>query len=165
GGAGRWRGSWEGTLIARLRAARVATSTRGPMADARFVEVEGLRLRVSIRGSGPPLLLLNGIGASLELLEQFRQAIRGHETIALDLPGVGLSDATVLPMRFRGYARLVAGALGVLRYGQIDVLGVSWGGALAPEVAWRHAAHVRRPALAATTHGGPNLIRSPPAVV
>jgi len=134
------------------------------MADAHFVEVEGLRLRVSIRGTGPPLLLLNGIGASLELLEGFRQAIRGHETIALDVPGVGLSDTAVLPMRFRGYARLVAGALGVLRYGQIDVLGVSWGGALAQEFAWRHAAHVRRLVLAATTYGVPSVIGSPRAL-
>jgi poly(3-hydroxyalkanoate) depolymerase len=131
------------------------------MADRRFVEVEGLRLRVSIRGSGPSLLLLNGIGASLELLEPFRQAIRGHETIAVDLPGVGQSDTALLPMRFRSYARLVAGALGVLRYDQVDVLGVSWGGALAQEFAWRHPARVRRLVLAATTYGIPSVPASP----
>src|SRR5262249_56885416 len=73
-------------------------------------------------------------------------------------------DTAVLPMRFRGYARLVAGALGVLRYGQIDVLGVSWGGALAQEFAWRHAAHVRRLVLAATTYGVPSVIGSPRAL-
>src|SRR5262249_6435627 len=162
--AGLLLGTWEATRIPRLRPPPVDMFTRGPMADARFVEVDGLRLRVSIRGSGPPLLLLNGIGASLELLEQFRQAIHGHETIALDLPGVGLSQTSVLPMRFRGYARLVAGALGVLRYGQIDVLGVSWGGALAQEFAWRHAAHVRRLVLAATTYGVPSVIGSPRAL-
>jgi len=131
------------------------------MADARFIRVEGLRLRVSIRGSGSPLLLLNGLGASLELLERFRQAIRGHETIALDLPGVGRSDTAVLPMRFRSYARLVAGALRILRYDQVDVLGVSWGGALAQEFAWRHPAHVRRLVLAATTYGIPSVPASP----
>jgi len=131
------------------------------MADGRFVEVEGLRLRVSIRGSGPSLLLLNGIGASLELLEPFRRAMRGYETIAMDLPGVGRSDTALLPMRFRGYARLVAGALGVLRYDRIDVLGVSWGGALAQEFAWRHPARVRRLVLAATTYGIPSVPGSP----
>jgi poly(3-hydroxyalkanoate) depolymerase len=131
------------------------------MADGCFVEVEGLRLRVSIRGSGPSLLLLNGIGASLELLEPFRQAMRGHETIAMDVPGVGRSDTALLPMRFRGYARLVAGALGVLRYDRVDVLGVSWGGALAQEFAWRHPARVRRLVLAATTYGIPSVPGSP----
>jgi poly(3-hydroxyoctanoate) depolymerase len=131
------------------------------MADRRFVEVEGLRLRVSIRGSGPSLLLLNGIGASLELLDPFRKAIRGHETIAVDLPGVGQSDTARLPMRFRSYARLVAGALGILRYDRVDVLGVSWGGALAQEFAWRYPAHVRRLVLAATTYGIPSVPGSP----
>jgi poly(3-hydroxyoctanoate) depolymerase len=33
----------------------------------RFVDVDGVRLRTSVRGTGPPLLLLSGIGASLEL--------------------------------------------------------------------------------------------------
>ena len=131
------------------------------MADRLFVEVAGLRLRVSIRGSGPPLLLLNGIGASLELLEPFRQAVRTHETIALDLPGVGHSDTALLPMRFRGYACLVARTLGVLGYNRVDVLGVSWGGALAQEFACRHAAHVRRLVLAATTYGVPSVPASP----
>jgi poly(3-hydroxyoctanoate) depolymerase len=131
------------------------------MADRCFVKVDGLRLRVSVRGSGPSLLLLNGIGASLELLEPFRRAIRGHETIAVDLPGVGQSDTALLPMRFRGYARLVARALGVLRYDRVDILGVSWGGALAQEFAWRYPARVRRLVLAATTYGIPSVPGSP----
>jgi len=131
------------------------------MAETLFVEVEGLRLRVSIRGTGPSLLLLNGIGASLELLDRFRQAIRGHQTIAVDLPGVGRSDMTRWPMRFRSYARLMAGALRVLRYDRVDVLGVSWGGALAQEFAWRHPGCVRRLVLAATTYGIPSIPGSP----
>ena len=35
------------------------------MADFRYVEVDGVRLRTSIRGAGRPLLLLSGIGANL----------------------------------------------------------------------------------------------------
>src|SRR5580693_5424429 len=41
-------------------------------AGTQFVEVRGLRLWTSVRGAGPPLLLINGIGASLELLEPIR---------------------------------------------------------------------------------------------
>ena len=33
----------------------------------RFVEVDGVRLRTSVRGQGPPLLLITGLGASLDL--------------------------------------------------------------------------------------------------
>ena len=41
----------------------------------RFVEVDGVRLRTSVRGQGPPLLLINGLGASLDLAEQFERAL------------------------------------------------------------------------------------------
>ena len=49
-------------------AARTAT-----VAPTEFLEVGGIRLRVSVAGRGRPLLLLNGIGAAFELLEPFRQ--------------------------------------------------------------------------------------------
>jgi hypothetical protein len=35
----------------------------------RFVTVDGVRLRTSVRGQGPPLLLITGLGASLDLAE------------------------------------------------------------------------------------------------
>ena len=44
-------------------------------------------------------------------------------------------------------------ALDVLGYRAVDVLGVSWGGALAQEVALRHPRRVRKLVLAATTPG------------
>jgi hypothetical protein len=49
------------------------------IAEVRSVEVCGRRLRVSVRPglsrTRPPLLLINGIGASLELLEPFVQEL------------------------------------------------------------------------------------------
>lgn len=122
-----------------------------PAAD--FVEVEGIRLRFSIEGRGRPLLLLNGIGAPLELLEPLRRTIRDAETIAIDMPGTGRSGAMRLPHRLGTFARIARRALDVLGYGEVDVLGVSWGGVLAQEFARRYRARVRRLVLAATTHG------------
>ena len=120
-----------------------------------FVEVDGVRLRVSIEGTGPgrPLLLLNGIGAGLELFAPFRAELPNVETIAVDVPGTGGSAATVLPWRLRGLARLLDRLLGVLGFGQVDVLGISWGGTLAQELAFRHPRRVGRLVLAATTPG------------
>jgi poly(3-hydroxyalkanoate) depolymerase len=117
------------------------------------VTVRGTRLRVSIEGRGRPLLLFNGIGASLELLSPFRRELRATETIAVDMPGSGGSETTALPVRFGGLAALADSLLDVLGYGVVDVLGVSWGGALAQEFARRHPRRVRRLVLAATSTG------------
>src|SRR5215472_8520978 len=62
----------------------------------RAIDVGAQRLRIAIRpgnGEGPPLLLCNGIGASIELVEPFIAALDGVETIAFDAPGVGGSPA------------------------------------------------------------------------
>jgi pimeloyl-ACP methyl ester carboxylesterase len=120
-----------------------------------FVEVDGVRLRVSTSGGGRgrPLLLINGIGAGLELLAPFREKLEGVETVAIDIPGTGGSPATRWPRRFCGLARLLVRALDVLGYGVVDALGVSWGGGLAQELARRHPDRVARLILAATSTG------------
>jgi poly(3-hydroxyalkanoate) depolymerase len=131
----------------------IAIPARGGGPSTELIEVDGLRLRVSVEGRGRPLLLLNGIGASLELLEPFRRALSDTETIAIDVPGAGRSEATRLPRRLSGFARFMVRALDVLGYRTVDVLGVSWGGALAQELARRHLDRVRKLVLAATTPG------------
>jgi len=118
-----------------------------------FVDVEGIRLRVSVQGRGRPLLLLNGLGAAFELLAPFRQALGAVETIAIDMPGTGGSRAMRLPHPLRKFAWLADRTLDLLGYGDVDVLGVSWGGALAQEFARRHLERVRRLVLAATSPG------------
>jgi poly(3-hydroxyalkanoate) depolymerase len=129
-----------------------------------LVDVGGVRLRVSIEGRGRPLLLLNGIGAALELLEPFRRELRATQTIAVDMPGSGGSPATLLPRSFRGLARLATRLLDVLGYDRVDVLGVSWGGGLAQELARRHPERVRRMVLAATSLGWCSVPGEPAAL-
>jgi poly(3-hydroxyalkanoate) depolymerase len=129
-----------------------------------FIDVDGLRLRVSIQGRGRPLLLLNGIGAAFELLAPFRQALRATETIAIDMPGTGGSQPTRLPQRLSAYAALADHALDLLGYHEVDVLGVSWGGALAQEFVRRHRQRVRRLVLMATSPGWLSVPGSPQAL-
>ena len=108
-------------------------------------------------GSGekarPPLLLFNGIGANIELVEPFLDALDGPEAIIFDVPGVGGSPAPKLPYRPSTLARLSAQLLDQLGYQQVDVLGVSWGGALAQQFAFQQAKRCRRLVLAATSPG------------
>jgi len=122
----------------------------------RLHEVEGRTLRVGLRPSDkvqPPLLLFNGIGANIELFEHFLDALQGPEAIIFDVPGVGGSPAPWWPYRPSLLARLSARLLDQLGHDQVDVLGFSWGGALAQQFAYQHAERCRRLVLAATSPG------------
>jgi poly(3-hydroxyalkanoate) depolymerase len=128
--------------------------------EVRSVDVSGRRLRVSVRrvASGGtervPLLLINGIGASLELLEPFVLALDpGLDVIRFDAPGTGGSGPAPWPYRFGGLCGLLASMLTSLGYGQVDVLGISWGGAVAQHFALRQASRCRRLVLVATATG------------
>ncbi len=124
--------------------------------DLREIEVDGIRLRVAIRGTGRPLLLLMGIGGNLEMWQPFEEALDGREiqTITVDAPGTGGSTGYRFPRRMSGLAQTMDQLLGVLGYDQVDVLGVSFGGVLAQQVAHQAPGRVRRLVLAAT---GPGL--------
>ena len=113
-------------------------------------------LHVSIkpgRGGGTPLLICNGIGANLELLDSFVDQIDAVDVIRFDVPGTGGSPAPALPYRFPSLARLMTQLLDELGYDRVDVLGLSWGGLLAQQFAWSHPRRCRRLILAATVAG------------
>jgi poly(3-hydroxyalkanoate) depolymerase len=122
----------------------------------RLCEVEGRTLRVGVRRSEethPPLLLFNGIGANIELVEPFLDALDGPEAVVFDVPGVGGSPAPWRPYRPWTLAWLSARLLDQLGHEQVDVLGVSWGGAIAQQFAFQHGKRCRRLVLAATSPG------------
>ena len=120
-------------------------------------QVSGLDIRVARRNprgaQGPPLLLFNGIGASLEILEDFLQCMDNVRTLAFDMPGVGGSEVSWLPRRPSGLARLTHKLLVDLGEEQVDVLGVSWGGMMAQQFAHQYPQLCRRLVLAATSPG------------
>jgi poly(3-hydroxyalkanoate) depolymerase len=119
-------------------------------------DVGGQVLRVGVRRGEqacPPLLIFNGIGANIELVEPFLDALDGPEAIIFDVPGVGGSPAPSLPYRPSTLARLSAQLLDQLGHEQVDVLGVSWGGALAQQFAFQQGKRCRRLVLAATSPG------------
>lgn len=125
----------------------------------RTVTVGGRTLRVSVRHgtdpSVPALLLMNGIGASLEVLQPFVDALdRRRSVIRFDVPGVGGSPRPVVPYRLSTFSPVVNGLLGRLGFDDpVDVLGLSWGGGLAQHFAVQHRKRVRRLVLAATATG------------
>ena len=99
-----------------------------------ITQVGGTSLRVAIRpgtGTGPPLLLCNGIGMRLEAWRPFVDALDpAIEVITFDAPGVGGSQLPNRPYRFTTLALLLREMLHNLGHQQADVLGISWGGEL-----------------------------------
>jgi poly(3-hydroxyalkanoate) depolymerase len=122
----------------------------------RFVDVGAQRLRVAVWAGGRgrvPLLLFNGIGASLEMLMPLADMLGDIPTIAFDVPGVGESPPPRLPYRLWMLARLASHLLDQLGVQRVDVLGVSWGGTLAQQFALQNPRRCRRLVLAATAQG------------
>jgi poly(3-hydroxyalkanoate) depolymerase len=123
------------------------------------MKADGLSVRVGRISAPPPatpLLLFNGIGASLELLQPFAEAMRkqGFPSVAFDVPGVGGSETPARPYRLPWLARLADTLLHDIGIdGAVDVLGVSWGGVLAQEFVHRYPARCHRLVLAATSAG------------
>jgi poly(3-hydroxyoctanoate) depolymerase len=120
-----------------------------------FVLVDGHLLRVSIRGEGPPLLLVMGLGGNIEMWDRLERAVNRHgiQTIAYDASGTGHSPTRLVPQRMPGLARQAAHLLDALGHPHADVLGVSFGGAVAQELALGNPHRVRRLVLASTGCG------------
>jgi poly(3-hydroxyalkanoate) depolymerase len=110
------------------------------------------------------LLLFNGIGASVETVRKFAAQFEHTRVITFDVPGVGASPPTLWPYRLRKVARLAHRLLGQLGLEQVDVFGVSWGGAAAQEFVLRYPQHCRTLTLAATSAGFV-MLPGPPAVL
>jgi poly(3-hydroxyalkanoate) depolymerase len=123
--------------------------------DIHTLDVDGVRLRVAIRGSGRPLLLLMGIGGNLEMWQPFEDALdpAAMQSITVDAPGTGGSSSYRIPRRMPGLARTMDRMLQALGYDEVDVLGVSFGGVLAQQLAHQAPQRVRRLVLAATGAG------------
>lgn len=124
------------------------------------VTVRGRRLRVAVRpasGRGvarTPLLLMNGLGAQLEVLDPLVDQLPPDlEVIRFDVPGVGGSPAPLLPYHYAMLASLVGALVRRLGHERVDVLGFSWGGGLAQQFAVTQARKCRRMVLVSTGTG------------
>jgi poly(3-hydroxyalkanoate) depolymerase len=136
---------------AQRRALMVASpSTIG---EERYVNAGGQRIRVNVRhGTGVPLVVCNGIGASLEVLDPFVEQL-DCTVVRFDVPGTGGSPTSLLPYAFPYLAWVLGRVLSKLGIGVVDVLGLSWGGALAQQFAFQNPRRCRRLVLVATGTG------------
>ena len=143
--------------------AQVPSERGGSVFHEEMVDVNGVQLRVAIRpGTGRPLLLFNGVGANLDLVRPFAEALNDVELIIYDMPGVGGSPPLLIPKRFSGLAAMTVKLLDTLGYTRpVNVAGVSWGGAMAQQFAIQYPERTDRLILAATSAGAVALPANP----
>jgi poly(3-hydroxyalkanoate) depolymerase len=121
--------------------------------EVRYVNAGGQRIRVNVRqGTGVPLVLCNGIGASLEVLDPLVENL-ACPVIRFDVPGTGGSPTAFAPYGFPYLAWVLGRVLYKLGIEVVDVLGLSWGGALAQQFAFQNPRRCRRLVLVATGTG------------
>lgn len=127
--------------------------------------VLGHEVRAAVRPGtepGPPLLLCNGIGASLDLLQPFVDALDPSiSVVRFDVPGVGGSPDPKAPYNFALLAHGVGRMMSALGFERYDVLGISWGGGLAQQLAFQQPRRVRRLVLVSTATGSLMVPASP----
>ena len=128
-------------------------------AQMNSIRALGRRLRVARwnfgadAGEKRPLLVFNGIGLNLELLEPVAVALGTRPVVSFDMPGVGKSPDPVVPYTAASMALTAQAVLDRLEIGEVDLLGISWGGGIAQQFALQHRGRVGKLALAATSAG------------
>lgn len=120
------------------------------------VKVDGIQVRYrDSGGAGPAVLMLHGIGGSLELWSsQFHETHRHLRMIALDLPGHGLSDFGDQPYSMKKFAALVWQFADTLQLDRVNLVGNSMGGAISLQMLAQQPARVSTVLLAAAASLG-----------
>jgi len=115
-------------------------------------------------GIGDPILLIMGLGGSVEMWEPLVGCLPGRRIIAFDAPGTGRSSLPMIAVTVPELADLAAAVLVHRHVDTADVLGFSYGGAVAQQMANQHPRQVRKLILAATTCGVGTQPAADPAV-
>ena len=128
-----------------------------------FAINQGVRIYWEEVGSGPPLLLIMGLGYSHEMWHRTTPLVSKHfRTILVDNRGVGRSDVPLGPYPIATMASDAAAVLDAAGVESADVYGISMGGMIAQEFALQNPKRVRSLVLGCTACGGPLAVRAKP---
>jgi poly(3-hydroxyalkanoate) depolymerase len=129
-----------------------------------YFEWRGHRIHVQERGDGEPLLLINGLGANTDMWAPLASHFRDRRVLLFDAPGTGRSSTPKKPVTVAELAVLAVAVLDNRGVETADVLGYSYGGAIAQQLAHDAPERIRRLVLAATNCGVGALLGSPQAM-
>ena len=111
----------------------------------KWVTAADTRVRYFQAGSGPPLILLHGLGgAAVVWYCNMEPLARGHTVYAMDLPGHGASEAPPWSYSLKGSIRFMESFMDVLGLQQASIAGNSLGGLIALALALERPRRVNR---------------------
>jgi pimeloyl-ACP methyl ester carboxylesterase len=102
------------------------------------MRLAGGAMAYAVAGTGPPLVLIHGLGGTRHTWRHLMSALaRTHTVIAPDLPGHGESDAPAGNYSFGGHACAVRDLLLALGHRRASIAGHSLGGGVALQIAYQ----------------------------
>lgn len=116
-------------------------------------ELRVARWRWNMASEHLPILFFNGIGTNIETVSALAEALVDRPFMVFDMPGTGHSPDPVVPYNPALIGWTARELLRRFDCEQVDVMGVSWGGAIAQQFALQHGDCVRRLVLCATSPG------------
>jgi len=120
-----------------------------------FGQVRDIRVYHEIVGAGPRLLFINGTNADLRRRQPYVDKLSEHFTVLrYDQRGLGQTDKPDKPYTMADYADDAAALMALAGWDRAAVLGVSFGGSVAQELARRHPQRITRMVLACSNPGG-----------
>jgi pimeloyl-ACP methyl ester carboxylesterase len=129
------------------------------------MQVGKLRVRYVDLGGGEPVLLVHGLGGSVESwANNIGELAKNLRVIAIDLPGFGLSDKPTMNYTIRFYTKFVFQFLKELQLGRVSIVGSSLGGQVAAEVAINPPSIVKKLVLISPAGALPRSFKGTPAL-
>ena len=131
-----------------------------------YLKVGGNSVRYSDAGSGEPVLLIHGLGGSIESwTNNAGELAKSLQVIAVDLPGFGLSDKPKMSYTIKFYRDFIIQFLKLLQLKKASIVGSSLGGHIAAEVAISRPDLAKRLVMISPPGALPRSFEGTPALV
>lgn len=130
-------------------------------AEVKYAQVGDVKLAYYIRGTGEPLLMINGFLSTMSMWDPtlIEELSKKYQVISFDNRGVGLSTDTIENhTTIEQMADDAAGLVQALGFKKVNILGWSMGARIAQQFLIRHPEMVNKGILAAANPGGSHQI-------
>lgn len=121
-----------------------------------FIQANQLKVYYEVSGRGEPLFVISGSGGDLRVKPNIMDSPLNQtfKVISYDQRGLGQTRCDLESYEMKDFAEDAAAIMEVLDIAPCHVLGISFGGMVAQELAIRYPEKIKKLALACTSSGG-----------